>query len=73
MSARQQFEFEIEAFLVRTGMSASALGLQTMNDHRFVARLRAGARVTVETMDKIKAFMEAYRERGPLARESRAA
>ena len=72
-TTREKFEAEIEAFLDHTGMSASALGLRTMNDHRFVPRLRDGARVTVETMDKIRAFMQGYRKRGPLARESAAA
>ncbi len=46
-----------ERFLVRTGMSASAFGLATVNDHKFLLRLRRGRNVTLRLIEQAEAFV----------------
>lgn len=63
MSSREKFVAEVEAFLTRTGMSARAFGIAALNDGRFVARLRDGGDVRLETADRVRRFMEAHERR----------
>src|SRR5437764_12044710 len=44
-------------FCRRTGMAESTFGPRAVNDGKFVARLRDGARVTPETLIRVNAFM----------------
>ena len=48
---------EIEAFLAATGMAATALGREAVNDSHLVARLRKGTSVTLKTADKVRAYL----------------
>jgi hypothetical protein len=49
---------EVEAFLSRTGMAPTTLGLNSINDGTFVRRMRSGtASVTLRTADRIRQFM----------------
>lgn len=58
-SARmEQFISEIQSYCERTGMSASAFGMASMNDHKFVGRLKAGGQCLPSTMQRVRAFME---------------
>src|SRR5438309_10372275 len=41
----------------RTGMAASTFGRRAVNDGKFVARLRDGARVTPETLQRVNQFI----------------
>ena len=47
----------ISDFCQRTGMAESTFGRRAVNDGKFVARLRDGARVTPETLHRVNNFM----------------
>src|SRR5689334_3530815 len=47
----------ISDFCRRTGMAESTFGRRAVNDGKFVARLRDGARVTPETLHRVNEFM----------------
>ena len=48
----------ISQFCQRTGMAESTFGRRAVNDGKFVSRLRDGARVTPETLQRVNQFME---------------
>jgi hypothetical protein len=50
---------EIDAFRSRTGMSATAFGVNSLNDPKFVSDLHKGRTPSLSTLDKVKAFMQA--------------
>jgi hypothetical protein len=50
----------ISDFCQRTGMAESTFGRRAVNDGKFVARLRDGARVTPETLHRVNQFMERH-------------
>lgn len=64
----------IAEFCRRTGMAESTFGRHAVNDGKFVARLRDGARITPQTFERVNAYMtqrgmalpEAPRELMPL-------
>jgi len=64
----------ISEFCRRTGMAESTFGRHAVNDGKFVARLRDGARITPQTFERVNAYMtrrgmalpEAPRELMPL-------
>ena len=47
----------ISEFCRRTGMAESTFGRRAVNDGKFVARLRDGARVTPETLQRVNEFI----------------
>src|SRR5687768_15924396 len=47
----------ISDFCRRTGMAESTFGRRAVNDGKFVARLRDGARVTPETLNRVNQFI----------------
>jgi hypothetical protein len=47
----------ISEFCRRTGMAESTFGRRAVNDGKFVARLRDGARVTPETLNRVNQFI----------------
>jgi hypothetical protein len=47
----------ISDFCRQTGMAESTFGRRAVNDGKFVARLRDGARVTPETLERVNQFM----------------
>src|SRR5437667_633114 len=47
----------ISDFCRRTGMAESTFGRRAVNDGKFVARLRDGARITPETLERVSAFL----------------
>ena len=55
-SARDLLE-EIEAFLLSSGLSATAFGREVSNDNHLVHRLRRGHSVTSKTIDACRTFM----------------
>src|ERR1700694_6007764 len=54
----------ISEFCQRTGMAESTFGRRAVNDGKFVARLRDGARVTPETLQRVNQFMESHGSSG---------
>ena len=57
MDSTAQLVAEIEAFLKRSGMSASYFGRLAGNDGKLVDRLRDGGSLTMPRADKIRRFM----------------
>src|SRR5258708_37450079 len=54
----------ISDFCRRTGMAESTFGRRAVNDGKFVARLRDGARVTPETLTRVNEFITKHRRPG---------
>jgi hypothetical protein len=50
----------IEAFLLRTGLSATRFGALAAGDTKFVSSLRKGRRVREKTDDAIRGFMRKW-------------
>ncbi|HEX6267107.1 MAG TPA: hypothetical protein VFZ81_09455 [Burkholderiales bacterium] len=55
----------ISDFCRRTGMAESTFGRRAVNDGKFVARLRDGARVTPETLNRVNQFIARHGLAGP--------
>lgn len=55
---------EIEAFLGRSGMTASTFGVEALNDPGFVSGLRNGRDPKMSTAERVRAFI-ADREAAP--------
>jgi hypothetical protein len=60
MTAQELLQ-EISAFCRQTGLAESTFGRRAVNDGKLAARLRNGGRVTTETVDRIRAFIESNR------------
>ena len=54
----------ISDFCRRTGMAESTFGRRAVNDGKFVARLRDGARVTPETLQRVNEFISRHGHAG---------
>jgi hypothetical protein len=67
MSAHQKLLAEIAEFLSRAGMAETTFGRLSVNDGKFVARIRAGGRCWPETEKKARAFMRAHSVRSASA------
>ena len=50
----------IAEFCRNNAMAESTFGRRAVNDGKFVARLRDGARITPETLDRVSAFMSRH-------------
>lgn len=62
MSTQAQLLSEIETFLRGRKMAETTFGRLAVNDGKFVARLRAGANMTLATIAKARQFMAASAE-----------
>ena len=61
-ASREQLLEDVEAFLAKTGMYASYLGRDAVNDTALVSRLRAGRDVRSETADRVRTFMRTWKK-----------
>lgn len=48
---------EIESYLSHSGEAASTFGFKAVNDGKFVARLRGGARAWPETIQRVRDYI----------------
>ena len=55
--AHEKLVAEIDAFLTRTGMSASYFGKKAVGNSEVVSRLRAGRTITGVTEARLRTFM----------------
>ena len=55
--SRDELLVEIEDFCARVGIAVSTFGRLAVNDGKFVGRLRAGGTLTVETVEKVRAYI----------------
>jgi hypothetical protein len=60
MSAQELLQ-EISDYCRHSGLAESTFGRRAVNDGKLAARLRNGGRITTETLDRIRAFMETNR------------
>ena len=61
MITSKDFEERIDRFLGASGMSATKLGKEAVNDPNFVFQVREGRRPNLESVNKVLAFIEAQR------------
>jgi predicted transcriptional regulator len=61
MDATKEFIKEIDAFLKHHGMTGRHLGSVACNNTAFLLKLREGTSPTLDTVDKIRKFMKAYK------------
>jgi len=57
----------IAAFCRSHGIAESTFGRRAVNDGKFVARLRDGARITPETLERVSSFLERHGASAPAA------
>jgi hypothetical protein len=57
----------ISAFCRLNGIAESTFGRRAVNDGKFVARLRDGARITPETLERVSSFLERHGATAPIA------
>jgi hypothetical protein len=57
----------IAAFCRNVGMAESTFGRRAVNDGKFVSRLRDGARITPETLERVASFMARHGATAPAA------
>ncbi len=55
---------EISDYCRHTGLAESTFGRRAVNDGKLASRLRHGGRITTETLDRIRAFMQSNKETG---------
>lgn len=55
---------QIDAFLKKNGMSEREFGLQAVNSHKFISRLRKGYGITLTSIERAEAFMDRCRAVG---------
>lgn len=58
MDTQAQLLTEIEDFLKTRKMAETTFGRMAVNDGKFVARLRAGANMTLATIDRVRAHIK---------------
>ena len=69
MNAQELLQ-EISDYCRQTGLAESTFGRRAVNDGKLASRLRNGGRITTDTLDRIRGFMDA---RNRTARRDRAA
>lgn len=62
MLTAASFLAQIEAFLERQGMSATAFGSEAVKDPNFVSDLRAGRMPSLRLVERVDEFMRSYRK-----------
>lgn len=61
MLTAKSFLAQIEAFLERQGMSATAFGSEAVKDPNFVSDLRAGRMPSLRLVERVDEFMRAHK------------
>lgn len=57
MDTRSSLLREIETFVRRHGIAETTFGRMSVNDGKFVGRLRAGGGVGIDTVQKVREFI----------------
>lgn len=57
MTMLSDFLSEIDAFIERRGIKETTFGRLAVNDGKFVGRLRAGKGVTLDLVERVRAYM----------------
>ncbi|MGB7543573.1 MAG: hypothetical protein WBM28_16355 [Burkholderiales bacterium] len=56
----EQLLSEISDYCRKVGMAESTFGRRAVNDGKFVNRLRIGGRITTETVERVRSFMQQH-------------
>ena len=56
----EQLLGEISDYCRKVGMAESTFGRRAVNDGKFVGRLRIGGRITTETVERVRSFMQQH-------------
>ncbi|MBO0756905.1 MAG: hypothetical protein J2P54_13675 [Bradyrhizobiaceae bacterium] len=67
MNAQELLQ-EISDYCRQTGLAESTFGRRAVNDGKLTSRLRNGGRITTDTLDRIRAFMDSNRDAQVYAR-----
>jgi hypothetical protein len=67
----QQLLQEIADYCRHAGLSESTFGRRAVNDGKLTARLREGGRITTDTVERIRTFMDDNRGVSPASRPRR--
>ena len=67
MNAQELLQ-EIADYCRHSGLAESTFGRRAVNDGKLTARLRNGGRITTETLDRIRGFMDNNRMATGVAR-----
>lgn len=62
MDTQRQLLSEIEDFLRNRKMAETTFGRMAVNDGKFVARLRAGANMTLATIERARSHIRSQKE-----------
>jgi hypothetical protein len=60
MSEYDKLVDEIERFLKRTDMSPTRFSIESVGDRAFMTRLKAGKGLTLDRVDRVRAYMRNY-------------
>src|SRR5579872_1068309 len=52
---------EISEYCRQSGLAESTFGRRAVNDGKLAARLRNGGRITTETVERVRAFIDGHR------------
>lgn len=69
MTLEQEFNSRVNAFLRRTGVSPTALGLKALGDPNLMRQIRRGRSPSLRTADRLLAYIAAYELAGGGARD----
>src|SRR6202044_1871802 len=69
----EQILSEIRDFCRETRTAESTFGRRVVNDGKLVSRLRDGARITTETLDKVRSYLSGTRPNPPIHKKPAAA
>jgi len=65
MLTRESFLSEVEAFLTRANMNATAFGRLAVGDPSFIPDLRAGRAPNLRVVERVHEFIRAHDTAGP--------
>ncbi|MEM1046459.1 MAG: hypothetical protein AAGL24_09920 [Pseudomonadota bacterium] len=61
----EKFRADVEAFLTHTGIAPTKLGLEAVNNGKFVTQIREGVSPRLTSVDRVRAYMRAWQSPGP--------
>ena len=64
MSEKEALLKSIEKFILANRMPDTTFGIRAMSDPSFIAKLRKGRSVRIDTAEKLRGFMRDYKQDG---------
>ena len=60
MTSSEKLLQDVEAFISENDLTATRFGIMALNDGKFVFHLRGGRSPSLETLDRLNAFMDSF-------------